>query len=387
MKEVFPKEILEFTAEVHYFRFSGRSICIYLCLVSAVLALLLALPFIKVDVYSTSRGTIKPGTERLSLSVITSGKVLFSALRENNYVHRGDTLVLIDNNGIDAQLELLRHQRLELQDDIEDLKLLLGNKPLQTDSLNTPKYQRSHVEYLEELKGFRILKIQKYRAFERKSRLFDRKVISRSEYELATLEFNLSQKEMQQYQKQQQSLWQSQLTDSKVRYRELLSEETQLQIRREQFIVTAPLNGNVLNVRAQPEGSWLAAGTQLAEITPDTDLFVECYVSPKHIGLLREDLGIQFQIDAYDHHQWGLATGRIVEIGKDIESIENQPAFTVRCVMDQQQLKLKNGIQGKLKKGMTVRAHFLLTKRSLWELLYDKTEDWLHPGRDPLVRY
>jgi len=32
------------------------------------------------------------------------------------------------------------------------------------------------------------------------------------------------------------------------------------------------------------------------------------------------------------------------------------------------------------KKGMTLQARFIVTKRSLWQLLYDKVDDWANPN-------
>jgi HlyD family secretion protein len=47
--------------------------------------------------------------------------------------------------------------------------------------------------------------------------------------------------------------------------------------------------------------------------------------------------------------------------------------------LDNKQLHLKNGFAGELKKGMTVQARFVVIKRSLWQLLFDKIDDWVNP--------
>lgn len=47
--------------------------------------------------------------------------------------------------------------------------------------------------------------------------------------------------------------------------------------------------------------------------------------------------------------------------------------------MDKDYLVRKNGVTGKLKKGMNVTCHFVITKRSLFELLYQKMDDWVNP--------
>ncbi len=55
--------------------------------------------------------------------------------------------------------------------------------------------------------------------------------------------------------------------------------------------------------------------------------------------------------------------------------------FRVLCSLNQEFLTLKNGFKGQLKKGMLVNARFELTERSLFDLLYDKMDDWLNPSR------
>jgi HlyD family secretion protein len=54
--------------------------------------------------------------------------------------------------------------------------------------------------------------------------------------------------------------------------------------------------------------------------------------------------------------------------------------FKVRCVLDSNQLHLKIGFTGNIKKGMTVQARFVVTRRSLWQLLFDKIDDWVNPN-------
>jgi HlyD family secretion protein len=86
--------------------------------------------------------------------------------------------------------------------------------------------------------------------------------------------------------------------------------------------------------------------------------------------VLKVNNKVNFQIDAYNYNQWGLASGNIIDIGKDIEFIENASVFKIQCKINEKQLKLKNGFAGELKKGMTLNAQFKLAERSLFNLLY-----------------
>jgi hypothetical protein len=53
----------------------------------------------------------------------------------------------------------------------------------------------------------------------------------------------------------------------------------------------------------------------------------------------------------------------------------------VKCRLEQNEVTLKNGYSAMLKKGMTFQARCLLSRRSLLQLLGDKTGKWLNPAR------
>lgn len=385
MKQIFPKEIIENTVEVLQFSHTTKSNTIYTIILLTIIGTFVALPFVTVNVYSNARGIIKPNKERVDLSVIISGRIIFSDLKNNKKVKKGDTLLVIDNNGIDDQLNLSNYQLEETTQFITDLKQLLSPSVMTTQELLSSKYQREHLQYSQKLRDLSVRFNKVKRDFDRHKILYDKHVLSKSEFENKQLEYNLAFSDIQQFKKQQQNTWQADLTQYNNTLNELNSNIEQLLKSKTQFIVNAPLSGTLLSIKPQELGSFISAGSKLGEISPDTDLLVECYVNPSDIGLLVEDTKINFQIDAYNYNQWGMATGKIIEIGKDIELLDNQAVFKVRCKMDQKYLKLKNGFQGNLKKGMTLNANFELTERSLYDLLYDNVDDWVNPSRNEMA--
>ena len=103
-------------------------------------------------------------------------------------------------------------------------------------------------------------------------------------------------------------------------------------------------------------------------------------VTRKAIPVFFNDL---MQIDAFNYNVWGMGAGRVRSISSDIFIQDGQPLFKVWCETDHPVLRLKNGYQGTIKKGMTVQARFLVTKRTLFQLLFDKADDWLNPNLIP----
>src|SRR5690606_14157758 len=128
------------------------------------------------------------------------------------------------------------------------------------------------------------------------------------------------------------------------------------------------------------QGSMISVNEVLAEISPDSGLIAETYILPKDIGYLKVGTPVNLQIDAYDYNQWGMVGGQVQSISADIFTDREQPYFKVRCLLEKDSLSLRNGYQGKLHKGKTWQARFFITSRTLFQLLYDKVDDWLNPN-------
>ena len=380
MKQIFPIEILENTTHVHQFERSKKSSAIYTVFLSMLIVVFIILPFIKVDIYTSSRGLIKPKKERISLTLINSGKVLKSNIEINKYVNKGDTLLILDNHNIESQLTLMRFNIEKTKQYIHDAHYLVKSKKIRLDSLQSNIYKKEYLQYLQNLKELqtRLKKIK--RDYSRNQHLFSKGVIAAVALENSRFDYDLAISSISQLRNNQYNSWQSKLTASLGQLKEL-ENKYQLKIESKKlFILIAPIKGTLINVIGIEEGSFVGAGVPLAEISPDGSLIVECYISPMDIGLLNIGNHVNFQIDAFNYNQWGLATGMISEIGKDIELKNETPVFKVRCEIDQSYLTLKNNYKGFLNKGMTLTARFKITERTLLELLYDNVDDWLNPS-------
>ena len=83
---------------MHQFKHSNKSKIIYGILLISLIAALVSLPFIKITIYNTSQGLIRPDKERILLQSSHSGKVIFHQLKNNLQVKKGDTLYSIASN-------------------------------------------------------------------------------------------------------------------------------------------------------------------------------------------------------------------------------------------------------------------------------------------------
>lgn len=378
-KQIFPKEIIENTLEVHQFKHTNKSKIIYSIILLTLISTLISLPFINVTIYNTSQGLIRSDKERILLESSNSGKVIFHQLKNNLQIKKGDTLLLINNLVITHQINTTTSLINETKSFVEDLKLLSSQKSI-ANKLQTLKYKQEFNFYQQKLNELNT-RFQKIKEdYNRSQKLFDKGVIAKVELNNSKLEYDLSLNAIHQYKKQQYSSWQAELVNQQNQLKELENNQVQLEETNNLSVIKAPVSGTLLNVKGIEKGSFIQNGIQLAEISPKSDLIVECYINPIDIGLLKKENNVNFQVSAFNYNQWGLANGKIEEIGNDVQMINNTPMFKVLCSLDQNFLQLKNGFKGQLKKGMVVNARFEIIERSLFDLLYDKVDDWLNPS-------
>lgn len=376
---IFPKEIIANTVEVHRFKHRTRNKVIYTVLIISLLCLSASLPYIFMDIYSSAQGILKSDKERNQITSLHSGKISSIFIEENKYVQQGDTLLTIDNTVGLEKLNLLNNQLEETEKFICDLTTLSNAKTLRLDSLNSFLYQKQYLLYIQKLRELQTQHFKTKRDFIRQEKLYKKEVIARVEFENNKYNFELAVNELNHFKKQQLNQWQAKLTEQQSKSKELKSAILQFNSEQKNYIITASVKGTVQNLRGFEVGNFIIAGTSIAEISPDTDLIAECYIDPSDIGLLKKNSEVKFQINAFNHNQWGMATGKILSISKDITLVNNTPLFRVTCSIDQKQLHLKNGFVGKLKKGMTINARFFIINRSAFDLLYDKVDDWFTP--------
>jgi HlyD family secretion protein len=179
---------------------------------------------------------------------------------------------------------------------------------------------------------------------------------------------------------EQIAVWQQELAKNNLELSQLLAQQKQQQEQTRLYEVKAPVSGIIQNIGTRYIGGTLTAGETLCIISPEVNLLAECYVSTKDAGLLKAGQEVRFQVDAFDYNYFGILTGKVIAIDNDFTVVEGKPVFKVRCLFDTEQMHLKNGYSGRLKKGLTFQSRFVVARRTLWQLLWDKADDWLNPS-------
>jgi len=363
-----------------------RSQLLYSSVLIIIVAIMGLLPLLYVDVSVRSQGIIRPVTERKALTSPVSGKVLKLDLHENETYYKGQIVARITSPRLQEQLEFNRNLQNRLKKKKSDLVRLNNLEPTGISQSNLrlqlPLYHQQFNAFRKELDK-QVAEIENARSvFERDNHLYEKEILSSAEFDKTRYALKSAQNQYQILFNQQINRWQTELEDAQTRYKELQSEEYQLLEEIAQYTIKMPLTGTVQNVPGISEGSYVQVQQQLAEISPDTGLIAEVHVTPQDIGLIKKGMLVRFQVDAFDYNQWGTLKGIVTDISKDLIMNENQSYFKIRTTLSRSYMQLPNGYKGKLKKGMTLQARFRVTRRSLFQLLYDNVDDWLNPNWD-----
>ena len=340
-----------------------------------LIAAIVSMPFIYIDISSQSRSVVRTPNENNVLQSVSSGEVKVINIHENKSVLVGDTLMWLKTDEIDEQITRNKHRFIENKEFIQDIETLLrGSK-----NLITPKYRAEQSQYFAKINELQVSINQNEKEYNISKTLYEKQVESKYEYDQKESQYNASKSQLSLYKQQQFSTWQAEKTRLEYESKNIESELSQLEKRKTQYVITAPISGNIIQFTGIQTGNFITSGQQIAYISSGDSLIMECYVSPLDIGYLQVGQDVQFQMDTYNYQQWGLLNGKVCEIISDIVQVNNESFFRVRCNVQQTYLQLQNSYKGDIRKGMSATARFHLTRRSLAQLLFDKVDNWVNP--------
>lgn len=375
-KQIFPPEILHNTVEVYHVKIHTRSKAIYwliLCLLGVAFAVLF---LVKVDITSQSRGVIRTPYENTVIQTMVYGEIVTYNMAENKTISVGDTLLVLNSDKIAEQIMSFKQKISENQDFISNLQAVIDNR---VHSITLPQYRNEHRHANAKIKELQITVDYLKRDLEVNKKLHEKKIISSFDYLQSEINYQKANEQITAARDEFLTAWQNKQTNFTLQVNEWQSTITQLEKELRQYVVIAPVNGRLLQVAGFRQGNFIAPSQTLAYISSNDSLLTECYVSPANIAYLYVGQSVHFQIDAFNYHQWGMIEGSVKEILTDVVIVNEKPMFRVRCSLHAKSLRLKNGCEGSLQKGMTCTARFMLNRRTLWQLLFDKLDNWLNP--------
>lgn len=376
---ILPPDYMQDCLESYIYKHTTRSQLIYIAVLVALVASIAALPFVEVDVTVQNGGMIRPVDERTELRTSVSELVDSVYAREGAKIQAGDTIVRLRTDNLLARKVLAKQKMNDAKRQLTDLsQLARGNTPVKFAS---GVRMQENAYYLKRRNELETILQKAENEHRRNKQLFDNEVIPPDEYEQYWFALKKAENEFASLANNQLSMWQADKNALEMNYAELHSTLSQLNKEEEMHYVISPVCGTLEQFSGIYKGNSLTAGQTLGVISPDSTLYAEIYVSPRNIGYLHKGMPVNVQVESFNYNEWGTISGNVQEISSDFYFDNNSRVsyYKVKCLLNKNHLMLKNGRRGEIKEGMTVYAHFVLTKRSLFDLLYQKIDYWINP--------
>lgn len=377
--DLIPFSISEYSLETYLIRISSRSRIIYWIIILMVVSGIAVLPVIKLDVSIQARGYFQTDIEKQIVFASVQGKVIFIAVKNGQKVTRGDTLLIIDAESKRLQYASLLHKIEENNASIEDLEKVVGIKSINDPELITPRYRAEYNNYQSKL-AIQFEKYQKKKTeHTRNELLFNQQLLAKSDYENSLFLMESEKDNLLQLKLAQKAQWQSDLTIRKNESTSLLADLKQCSEEIRDHILLAPTSGEIIQCTDIQTGSYVSSGQRIIEISPEGILLATCFVKPSDVGFIHKKQKVKIQVDAFNHNEWGMLNGEIVDISDDM-IVENGSAyFRIKCKPERTILTLKNGYNAEVRKGMSLNTRIFVIRRSLFQLLIDKADKWFNP--------
>lgn len=366
-------------AYIHSIKPTSQSI--YWSILISIICIIIALPFIYIDISIQSYGIIRPITEKTEIKSMITELVDSVYTREGNKIRKGDTILQFRINELTHETNYQNKRLNDCQAHLSDLKILIEGK--QPQKFHSQVQKQEYILFNKRKKELETNAKQAKKEFLRNESLFKMKIISEEEYDNSYFKYQNVLNKQESFVENQLSIWKSELNN----YQNLLNEikkslynnfET-----KKMYIVKSPVNGSIDKFSGIYKGSNIHKGDLIAIISPDSSLCIEAMVSPQDIGYIYIEMPVKIQIDSFNYNEWGTITGKVKEISSDfLIDNNNQAYYKIKCNLEKNYLLSQKGKKGYLKKGMTAHIHFMITQCSLFQLLYQKMDDWSNPTRN-----
>ncbi|QBQ41066.1 HlyD family secretion protein [Sphingobacterium psychroaquaticum] len=356
-----------------------RASTLYICLLLLVVAVFVSLPLIKVPITTAARGSIRAADENTAVISLVAGRVVKSNLSRNNQlVQQGDTLLVVTTEGLQNKQSNQNQLLGEIKAQVSDLNHLLAGRYNQ---ISTGQYRQELYAMQGKMAEVETQLNLSERERDRNKQLFERRVISQAEYDKSHYAYEQIRKQFQSIPIQQAAIWQGKKQELEQRLTTMQGDIQDLSIESQNYVVTAAATGRLTNFKGLQAGGQVVQGQHLGDLSPDHDLIAECLVLPKDIGFIHPGQAVRLQMDTYNYNQWGMVEAVVLDIDPNVSVADQaEPFFKVRCQLKQDVLTLRNGYQAKIGKGNSFVARFYLLDRTLWQLLFDRVDDWFNPA-------
>lgn len=360
---------------------------IYRCLLAFLGLAISALPLIRVDVAIQAFGVIRPTTAPLEIRPVVSGTVAEVWISDNQTVHAGQPLLRLRSTEVEARLALATERLKSNTELVADLRQILTivRSEQWTPNIYPDEPTLRHAALEQEWWEFRARLDALHHPQRRAAAHHERIAVlaakgwsTHQELEGARLQRDETEAAIEVAQRQAIVGWSGRLRIEEANQGTLAADHERLQDEVRSHTLRAPTTGVIMDFTSLAPGSFIALGQSIARISPDDALQIEAMISPRDAGLVRSGQRVRLLVDALPHTYWGALAGTVRSVSGDLTkgTLTENPGFKVLIEPDRTFLARPDGRRADLRKGLTVAARMVVARRSLLQLLSEKSGGW-----------
>jgi multidrug resistance efflux pump len=366
----------------------------------AILPLLLTATLIagvasaRVELHAAAAGVVRSEVERRKIFSPAPGVIVSKSATDNAHVRKGDILLKLDDAEPAEQWSKIQSDLAEQTSRREDVALLLDclaestpKKTTVTARIKTRSYLAEWQDWLGGLESLRRSDELARRNLVRAETLFERGLISLTDYETSRLRATESTNMVALHLLKGETRWQSEKENLD---RSIVALHAQIEIladRRARLVVTAPCDGTLIGFQGWAEGAHVPANVLLGEVSPDENLVVETIVMSRDRAKIQEGQSAIVRFDSFPYTEWGHVPATVVTVGRDSQMAGNLQGFRVilRLTTDRIGGRTEQGAQP-IQKGMVAQVLFNIGSQRLWRLWFSSLTEALDPTNTSAVK-
>lgn len=339
-------------------------------------AALLLLPIAEVDVTVNGQGRLRPEGELGEVRTAMGGQLEKVFVRENQLVQRGEPLMELAAPALRRQREHLEERKEKLSALQEDVEALLAVDDPDAREWRTGMWAVAAVRHRSLMRQHDQTVAQRESELNRVETLHARGLVARQDFErtLAALEAARGERELAS--QEAIARWQAEKLRLDDEWTKTTAELDQLDSQLALHRILAPVKGEVMGVETLRSGQVVPAGEIVAVISPVGRLRVDARIGSEAVGFLREGMRARVLVDAFPHTEWGVLEGTVEAIAPDVTDASHRP-HRILIRLETENLQRNDGTVATATKGMSAQVRFLVTRRTLWQLLVQDAADWL----------
>jgi membrane fusion protein, peptide pheromone/bacteriocin exporter len=295
-----------------------------------------------------------------------SGEINDVLVQENEFVHKGQTIMQFDTNDLDIEIIKNKNDQKQIQNQIIDLNALLSedlkDRPLQFDKYKSERALTNHRLLLAD---FEIASEEK--RYERNRKLFNLSLISKESFEDQAEELEQRRIRKEQIIIEKKLEYQSERRIFLNKLEELRKECLLLADLKRKRTIAANTSGHLIGLKVVSSKTFVNIGQELFCISPDSHLSAIIFIAAKDVALVHPDQEIMYRIEALPYQEWGYVKGRVLSVSDDIIIDEKgRSGFKVIGSIDGHFIyskKIKRKIS--IKKGMILQSSIVLGKKKI----------------------